>query len=188
MNAALFLRLQWEMFGDLDAIQVTSQLEDGSLQLSSFQNHAIAALPATINSIANLRVLIGTFERHHMHDLNEEEERYQPPEELIIHNEDNSAITMAQFVRELHQYIIQHKVELYELLPDELGDVYDSATDELIFTFTENTRIFFAGFMFEHVNSSGMPQVTVELWTMGWDGQSSEEFQKEKHLQIANLA
>jgi hypothetical protein len=107
--------LRWDVFGPLDDIQVKNASNDA---LELFSNHHIASEalwnpPSTTPPLTKVLVYIDACQQKAAHDSNDEEDRYQPPEPLLIKKDDGSPISIGNFVEGVHAYLGANKREIW---------------------------------------------------------------------------
>jgi hypothetical protein len=103
-------RLHWNVFGPLGEVSV----QDGTI-LTPLSSHAIRFESVADPPISRVTVEINVcFVKHAMDETEEEEDRYQSPEPLIIEKLDGSPISLNDFVTQVHPFLNANKDEIFK--------------------------------------------------------------------------
>jgi hypothetical protein len=124
----LLYRLQWDVFGTLSDIRVVEQAGNANTSTTPFLVHSIASESLADPPLTKISVHIGGCEEKAANDEHEEEWRYQPPSPIVIEHEDNTPITLKEFVTRTHEFLNANKEIIFKVEdelyvePEDLGD------------------------------------------------------------------
>ncbi|KAH0429027.1 hypothetical protein CcaCcLH18_08654 [Colletotrichum camelliae] len=107
-------RLYWPVYEDISRIQVFDDPEEDENDSPKrpFLGHPFSKEPVTNYGLTELLIRIGIQEDKECHTLDNEE--YEDPK-LLVKREDGGAITMEDFVTQIHPFLLEHKEETLEL-------------------------------------------------------------------------
>lgn len=195
LRADLLERLHWNVFGPLEDIQVRD--EDGSTRPLS--GHRIASESLANPPLTHVEVNIATCsEKHSRDETDTDDGRYQEPDPLVIHKDDDSPISLQDFVEQVHEFFNVHKDEIYRCedeiyaVPEDLGGgqkvvgvdttdtsgFEDSATGHYYDSsgnIPEGSKFFFDDAQINQIDTDEY-NIYVSLFVEGNYGQSLDEF------------
>ena len=106
----LFNRLHWNVFSPQSDITVQD-----SNALTPFANHAISLESIADPPVSRITVQIQVCQnKFSMDETDEEEYRYQPPEPLVIENQNRAPILLKEFINQVHLFLNANKDEIYK--------------------------------------------------------------------------
>jgi hypothetical protein len=175
--------LRWDIFDDVNQIKVATETSGRKPSLSPFFSHPLASESIADPPVSRLEVRIQSLVEKHRYDK-ASQWRYTPPDPLIIEPTHSNYVTFYDFVTQVHWYMNAHKqeiitvkAELYGGLPDS-GDDWQptviNAPSKFGGKMPANTRFFFDNV--DDVSAGGKIVLDVEIFAVGEDGRSAEEF------------
>jgi hypothetical protein len=180
----LFDQLHWDVFGPLSDITV----QDGNKKtLAPFAGHAIGLESIADPPVSKISVSIDVCQRKSSMDETEEEEyRYQPPEPLVIENQNGSPVLIKDFIQQVHLFLNSNKNEIYKCedenyygTDEDEGKNKDHPTECDVFMRSGNipigSRFFFDRAQFNELDTDEC-EVYIELFVEGNMGMSSDQF------------
>lgn len=117
-------RLYWPVYEDISKVQVFDDPEEDEDDSPKrpFLGHPFSREPVTNYGLTELLIRIGMQEGKECHTLDNEE--YEDPK-LVVKREDGGAITMEDFVTQIHPFLLEHKEETLELWEELLERVHE---------------------------------------------------------------
>jgi hypothetical protein len=180
----LFNKLHWDVFGPLSDITVQDINKN---TLAPFASHAIGLESIADPPVSRISVNIDVCQqKFSMDETDEEEYRYQPPEPLLIENQNGSPILIKDFINQVHLFLNTNKTEIYKCedenyygADEDEGKDKDRPTECGFFMRSGNiptgSRFFFDRTQFNELDTDEF-EVYVELFVEGNMGMSSDQF------------
>jgi hypothetical protein len=184
VNCEHFERLRWNIFESIKDIQVESirANEEDDVKLSPLENHPISDEPATLSGLSCMTVGITELDVRAENDENFEEDRYEPPDPLILQTDDGKPITVGYFVTKVHDYLMANKVDIVETTQHSWDGTVVFGEIEIVYPADPpspgDVQFFFWKIGQEFIHEDSIPGCNILIYVEGQYGQPLERFWK----------